>query len=64
VAVAVNSFVTMVAGALGTVVVGVLAEAIGLQNALLIAAGSALIALPCVALLPETRHVSRGAAPA
>jgi len=60
VAVALASFTTMVAGALGVVLVGALAEVIGLQAALIVAAASALLALPCIAFLPETRHVSRG----
>jgi len=60
VAVALASFTTMVAGALGVVLVGALAEQIGLQGALIVAAASALLALPCIAFLPETRHVSRG----
>ena len=60
VAVALASFTTMVAGALGVVLVGALAEVIGLQGALIVAAASALLALPCIAFLPETRHVSRG----
>ena len=60
VAVALASFTTMVAGAMGVVLVGALAEQIDLQGALIVAAASALLALPCIAFLPETRHVSRG----
>ena len=55
-------FVTTLTSALGTVVVGALGEVIGLQAALILAAGAALLALPFIALLPETRHVSRSAA--
>jgi FSR family fosmidomycin resistance protein-like MFS transporter len=54
-------FTITISSALGTVVVGALGESIGLQTALVLAAGSALLALPFIALLPETRHVSRGA---
>jgi FSR family fosmidomycin resistance protein-like MFS transporter len=59
-AVAISIVVSTVAGALGTVIVGGLAELISLQGALVAAAASALLALPCIAFLPETRHVSRG----
>ena len=61
-AVGLSIFVTTVATALGSIAVGALGEAIGLQGALLLAAGAAFLALPFVALLPETRHVSREAA--
>ena len=61
-AVGLSIFVITLASALGTVVVGALGEAIGLQAALILAAGVALLALPFIALLPETRHVSRSAA--
>ena len=61
-AVGLSIFVITLTSALGTVVVGALGEAIGLQAALILAAGAALFALPFIALLPETRHVSRGAA--
>jgi hypothetical protein len=42
-------------------VVGALGEAIGLQTALVLGAGAALLAVPFIALLPETRHVSGAA---
>ncbi len=60
-AVGLSIFVITLTSALGTVVVGALGEAIGLQAALILAAGAALLGLPFIALLPETRHVSRGA---
>ncbi len=60
-AVGLSIFVITLTSALGTVVVGALGEAIGLQAALILAAGAALFALPFIVLLPETRHVSRGA---
>ena len=60
-AVGLSIFVTTVATALGSIVVGALGEAIGLHGALLLAAGAAFLALPFIALLPETRHVSREA---
>jgi predicted MFS family arabinose efflux permease len=55
-------FAITMASALGTVVVGALGDVIGLQSALILSAGAALLALPFIALLPETRHVSRAAA--
>lgn len=61
-AVGLSIFVTTLATALGTVAVGAVGQALGLQTALILAAGAALLALPFIALLPETRHVSRGAA--
>jgi len=60
-AVGLSIFVITMASALGTMVVGALGQAIGLQTALILAAGAALLALPFIALLPETRHVSRAA---
>ncbi len=57
-AVGLSIFVITLTSALGTVAVGALGEAIGLQTALVLAAGAALLALPFIALLPETRHVS------
>ncbi len=57
-AVGLSIFVTTLTSALGTIVVGALGEAIGLQTALILAAAAALVALPFIALLPETRHVS------
>ena len=53
-------FVMTLSSAIGTVSVGVLGELIGLQSALILAAGSAILALPFIAFLPEPRHVSRG----
>jgi FSR family fosmidomycin resistance protein-like MFS transporter len=61
-AVGLSIFVTTVTSAVGTVVVGALGQAMGLQVALILAATAALLALPFIALLPETRHVSREAA--
>jgi MFS transporter, FSR family, fosmidomycin resistance protein len=61
-AVGLSIFVITMSSALGTVFVGALGQAIGLQAALILAAGAALLALPFIALLPETRHVSRSAA--
>lgn len=60
-AVGLSIFVTTLTSAVGTVVVGALGQAMGLQAALILAAGAALLALPFIALLPETRHVSREA---
>ncbi len=60
-AVGLNIFALTMASAVGTVVVGAVGQAIGLQEALVMAAAVALLALPLIALLPETRHVSRGA---
>ncbi len=57
-AVGLSIFVITITSALGTLVVGALGEAIGLQTALILAAGAALLGLPFIALLPETRHVS------
>ncbi len=57
-AVGLSIFVTTLTSALGTVVLGALGEVIGLQTALILAAAAALLALPFIALLPETRHVS------
>jgi FSR family fosmidomycin resistance protein-like MFS transporter len=57
-AVGLSIFVMTLTSALGTVVLGALGEAIGLQMALILAAAAALLALPFIALLPETRHVS------
>ncbi len=61
-AVGLSIFVTTITSAVGTVVVGALGQAMGLQAALILAAAAALLALPFIALLPETRHVSREAA--
>lgn len=61
-AVGMQVFVVTLASAVGTVVVGLLAQLIGLQESLVLAAAVALLALPFIALLPETRHVSRGQA--
>ncbi|MHB8959964.1 MAG: MFS transporter [Candidatus Limnocylindrales bacterium] len=61
-AVGLSIFVTTITSAVGTVAVGALGQAMGLQTALILAAGAAFLALPFVALLPETRHVSREAA--
>ncbi len=61
-AVGLSIFVTTLTSAVGTVLVGALGQAMGLQIALMLAAGAALLALPFIALLPETRHVSREAA--
>ena len=55
-------FAITMASAAGTVVVGALGDVIGLQSALICSAAAALLALPFIALLPETRHVSRAAA--
>jgi FSR family fosmidomycin resistance protein-like MFS transporter len=60
-AVGLSIFVTTLASAIGTVLVGALGQAIGLQAALILAAAAALLSLPFIALLPETRHVSREA---
>ncbi len=60
-AVGLNIFALTMASAIGTVAVGAIGQAIGLQGALMLAAGAALLALPFIALLPETRHVSRAA---
>jgi MFS transporter, FSR family, fosmidomycin resistance protein len=57
-AVGLSIFVITLTSAVGTIVVGALGEAIGLQTALILAAAAALLALPFIALLPETRHVS------
>lgn len=57
-AVGLSIFMVTVASAVGTIAVGTLGELIGLQQALIFAAASALLALPFVALLPETRQVS------
>lgn len=62
-AVGLSIFAITMASALGTVAIGGLGEVVGLQLALVAGAGVALLALPFIALLPETRHVSaRGAA--
>ncbi len=60
-AVGLNIFALTMASAVGTVGVGAVGQAIGLQEALVMAASVALLALPLIALLPETRHVSRAA---
>ena len=60
-AVGLSIFVITLTSALGTLVVGALGEAIGLQSALILSAAVAMLALPFIALLPETRHVSRAA---
>jgi MFS family permease len=57
-AVGLSIFAITMASALGTVAIGALGEAVGLQVALIAGAGVALLALPFIALLPETRHVS------
>ena len=57
-AVGLSIFAITMASALGTVAIGALGEAMGLQVALITGAGVALLALPFIALLPETRHVS------
>ncbi len=62
-AVGFSIFVITMASALGTVVVGAVGQVIGLQAALILAAGIALLALPFIALLPETRHVSAASVP-
>jgi FSR family fosmidomycin resistance protein-like MFS transporter len=59
-AVGMQIFVVTLASAVGTVAVGLLAQLIGLQESLVLAAAVALLSLPLIALLPETRHVSRG----
>ncbi len=61
-AVGLTIFAITMTSALGTVVVGAMGDVIGLQSALMISAAAALLALPFIALLPETRHVSRAAA--
>jgi MFS transporter, FSR family, fosmidomycin resistance protein len=61
-AVGLSIFVITMTSALGTLAVGAIGEAIGLQAALLLAASASLLALPFIALLPETRHVSGAAA--
>jgi FSR family fosmidomycin resistance protein-like MFS transporter len=58
-AVGLGIFVVTVASAGGAVVIGGVGEAIGLQAALIMVAALALLALPFIALLPETRHVSQ-----
>ncbi len=60
-AVGLSIFAVTMASAIGTVVVGAIGDAIGLQMALILAAATALLALPFIVLLPETRHVSRAA---
>lgn len=60
-AVGLSIFVTTVATAVGSIAVGALGQAIGLQAALLLTAGVAFLALPFIALMPETSHVSRQA---
>jgi FSR family fosmidomycin resistance protein-like MFS transporter len=60
-AVGLSIFVITITSAVGTVVVGALGEAVGLQAALIMAAAAALLALPFITLLPETREVSRQA---
>jgi FSR family fosmidomycin resistance protein-like MFS transporter len=55
-------FVVTITSAVGAIVVGTLGEAIGLQTALVLVAALALVALPFIALLPETRHVSQAGA--
>ncbi len=57
-AVGLSIFAITMASAVGTVVVGAVGQVIGLQTALILAASVALLALPFIALLPETRHVS------
>ena len=57
-AVGLSIFMVTVASAVGTITVGALGQLIGLQAALILAAAVALLALPFVTLLPETRHVS------
>lgn len=57
-AVGLTIFAITMTSALGTVVVGAMGDVIGLQQALMISAAAALLALPFIALLPETRHVS------
>jgi FSR family fosmidomycin resistance protein-like MFS transporter len=57
-AVGLTIFAITMTSALGTVLVGALGDVIGLQPALMISAAAALLALPFIALLPETRHVS------
>lgn len=54
-------FAITMTSALGTVAVGALGDVIGLQAALILSAVAGLLALPFIALLPETRHVSRAA---
>ena len=61
-AVGLSIFVTTVASAVGTMAIGALGQAIGLQQALMLAAAVGLVSLPFIALLPETRHVSGGLA--
>jgi FSR family fosmidomycin resistance protein-like MFS transporter len=58
-AVGLGIFTVTVASAVGAIVIGALGETIGLQAALILVAALALLALPFIALLPETRHVSQ-----
>ncbi len=60
-AVGLGIFVVTIASAVGAIVIGALGETIGLQTALILVAALALLALPFIALLPETRHVSQAA---
>jgi len=61
-AVGLGIFTVTLASAAGSILIGSLGEAIGLQSALVLAAVLALVALPFIAFLPETRHVSQAAA--
>jgi FSR family fosmidomycin resistance protein-like MFS transporter len=54
-------FAMTISSAIGSVAVGALGDVIGLQSALILTAAAALLALPFITLLPETRHVSRAA---
>jgi hypothetical protein len=56
--------VVTLTSAIGTVAVGLLPQLIGLRQSLVLAAAVALVALPLIAILPETRHVSPGDAAA
>lgn len=58
-AVGMSIFVATITSAVGAILVGTLGETIGLQTALILVVALALLALPFIALLPETRHVSQ-----
>jgi FSR family fosmidomycin resistance protein-like MFS transporter len=52
-------FVVTITSAVGAILIGTVGQAVGLQTALVLVAALALAALPFIALLPETRHVSQ-----
>ncbi len=58
-AVGLSIFVGTITSAVGAILIGTIGETIGLQTALILAAALALLALPFIAFLPETRHVSQ-----